>query len=621
MEALREIILTNWIMWASLAVVLVSIWFYVTEIWPIETISLATIFALLLLFSVFATGKGGAPFIAIEDMLAGFANPALVTIMALLVVGQALFQTGALENTSRLILSSYETRPQATLLGAYGAVFVISAFVNNTPVVIMFLPVFANLAFRMKTSAARFLMPLSFVSIFAGMTTLIGTSTNLLAADGYQRLTEDQLDFFEPTPIGLLLSVIGMVYLVIAAPLFSRMSSASSPKAVGNPGKQFFAQLHVRWGHPLQGKQAKFGFFQDLPGVTVKKVHRGDQVFFPPFEDVVLKSGDTVIVAATRQILTDVLTSNAEFLRGLHRRTGGQEEEAAQSSRLTLVEAVVAPASRIAGRPVAQSGLAEGSGAFVLGVQRRDSQLEMQIEEIRLEAGDTLLVCGFDEDIDALRHNRDVLLLDASRAHLPDLQKANWARLIALLTVGVAATGMVPIVIAALGGAFGMLLTDCLNVRQAARSLDLRIFLLIGAALGMGLALERSGAAQMIAENVVAFSIQWGPAAVLSAIFLLVAITTNILSNSASAVIFTPIAIGAGQALSAQGLIESGDIQLFVLAVLYGANCCFATPIAYQTNLLVMGPGGYKFGDFIKMGTPLVLLMWLSFSVIGLVLL
>ena len=230
--------------------------------------------------------------------------------------------------------------------------------------------------------------------------------------------------------------------------------------------------------------------------------------------------------------------------------------------------------------------------------------------DIRLEAGDVLLLFGYETDVRALRNNRDLLLLDWSTAELPDIRKSLFARLIFGATILAAATGIVPIEIAALSGALGMIASGCLNVRQAVRALDMRIFLLIGAAFAMGLALEHTGGAAYIGTKVVEIFHPLGNHILLAAVFLIIALLTNIISNSASALLFTPIAL----AISQQTAI---DPIAMVLTVIFAANCSFATPIAYQTNLLVMGPGRYNFADFAKFGVPLIFVIWITFTLIA----
>lgn len=601
-------ILAHWPMWASLAAVGVTIVFYMLDRWSMELVSVSVIAALLLLFSLpGATAYDGSE-VSVSVLLSGFANPALITIMALLVVGQGLFQTGALEGPTKALVRSYDQRPALTLMGAFLAVFVTSAFTNNTPVVIMFLPIMSAIAARMGASTSRLMMPLSFVSIFAGMTTLIGTSTNLLAADSYERLTTDQLGFFDQSVFGLMLAGVGMLYLLIASRILLPNREDFSETMVKS-GKQFVAQFEVTPGHFLDGKEAVAGMFPELKDMTVRMIQRGERALLPPYDEVRLLPGDLVIVAATRQALTDLLSEKPAMLEDVW-QAGVPETDDSGESQLGLVEAVIAPGSRMAGRTVEMLGFRRLTRAVTLGIQRRSRMIRTKLGEIRLEAGDTLLLCGPITAFRDLRTSRDLILLEWSQSEFPTTTRAQVARLITIGMVIAAATGLASITLASIVAATLMILLQCLNHRQAARSLDLRIYLVIAAALAMGAALESTGAANMLAELVVLLASPYGTLAVLSAIFLAVAILTNILSNAATAVLFTPIAISAAEQ-------TGSDPFPFLLAVIYAANCAFATPIAYQTNMLVMGPGHYKFGDFLRFGGPLVIIMWAAFTMIA----
>jgi len=281
----------------------------------------------------------------------------------------------------------------------------------------------------------------------------------------------------------------------------------------------------------------------------------------------------------------------------------------ARGQILVMTEAVVAPGSRMAGRTVEMLGFRRLTKAVTLGIQRRSRMIRTKLSDIRLEPGDTLLLFGPIMAFRELRSSRDLILLEWSQTELPLTTHAVAARIIALLMVAAAAFSLLSILHASVFAAVAMIIFGCLNIRQASRSLDLRIFLVIAAVLAMGIALEKTGDATAIAELVVGVAAPHGKLAVLSAIFLAVALLTNLLSNAATAILFSPIALEAAHQVGA------ADPLPFILAVIYGANCCFATPIAYQTNMLVMGPVHYKFGVFIKFGGPVILLMWCVFTI------
>ena len=589
-------------MWAVFAIVAVGVYLYVKERFSIEATSVGLILALMAFGTLFTAPDRGLDSAAI---LSGFAAPALITIMALLVVGQGLFQTGALEHVTIAINKALDRKPRRTLAIVFTTAFAVSMFMNNTPVVVMFIPVLAAMSSKLSVTTSRFMMPLSFLCILAGMTTLIGSSTNLLVNDVLIRTTDMSLSFFTQFGPGITLAVIGAAYIVLTAPWLIPDRESEEP-ALQSSGQQYIAQIRVTDGHPLIGAKPSAGLYPQLRDVTVRMVQRGETSFLPPFE-AGLERGDVLVVAATRPQLSALLKARPQYLRDMLDIGGFTDPDTSSNdSSIMLSEAVIAPGSRMIGRNIEQIGFRRQTGCLVLGIQRRSRMIRKRMLDIRLEAGDVLLLFGYERDISALRQNRDLILLDWSTAELPDIRKSKVARIVFLLTIAAAALSIVPIEIAVLGGAMAMIATGCLNIRQAVRALDMRIFLLIGAAFAMGLALERTGGAEFISTNVISVFEPLGTQALIGAVFIIVAIFTNIISNSAAALLFAPIALS----ISEQAEI---DPIAMVLTIIFAANCSFATPIAYQTNLLVMGPGHYRFGDFARFGIPLIMLLWVSF--------
>ncbi|MAB69024.1 MAG: SLC13 family permease, partial [Oceanicaulis sp.] len=432
--------------------------------------------------------------------------------------------------------------------------------------------------------------------------------TNLLVADSLLATTGEKLGFFEPGRIGMILSAVGILYITFIMPrLLPEREEAEDDKG-GSPGKQYIAQIEVTAGHPMIGAKPVAGMFTELGDITVRMIQRGEDAFLPPFDEIELKQGDLIIIAATRKKLTELLSSRAEFVEGVL-RSAGPADLPTRGERLALTEAVVSPGSRLIGRTVRQIGFRHAVGAIVLGVQRRSRMIRAKLGEIRLEAGDVLLLFGGADAMRRLRLDRDVLLMDWATSDLPDIRKASIARLILAGVILTASTGILPIVAASLIGAAAMIGTGCLNVRQAARAFDLKLYLLIGSAFALGTAMEATGGAAVLAMGVVHVFSPLGTTALVSALFFLVMVLTNVLSNNATAILFTPIAVTAANSVGA-------DPHLFALTVLFAANTCFATPIGYQTNLLVMGPGKYRFADFIRAGAPLAVLIWLAFTVL-----
>jgi di/tricarboxylate transporter len=601
-------------MWLTFAVIFGAVLLYSVDRWPLEMISAGVVAVLMILFEVLPAidPDTGRNTLNASTLLMGFANEALMAIIALLIIGQGMYQSGALEGPTQRLTKLMSGRPKLSIIVVLLLAGVISAFLNNTPVAVMFIPIMSAVAARSDYSVSKVMIPLSFVCVLGGMTTLIGSSTNLLVAQtaansattSAQRALVE-IGFFDLTIPGLVLASVGFIYVAYVLPRTLPVRESLSGEMSSATGRQYIAQIELTPGHPLVGKKAVAGLFPDLKNMTVRMVQRRENAILPPFEDVELRIGDAVIVAATRKTLTEVISSQPKFLSGMvdHQedpnRRGGQA--------LTMIEAVVAPGSRMIGRNIEQIGFRYQTGCIVLGIQRRSRMIRVRMNEIRLEAGDVLLIFGTQKNIQGLRANRDILPLEWSSEEVPDIANAFRARVIFSVTILAAATGLVPIVVAAIVGAFAMIVGGCLNIRQAARAFDRRIYLLVGAALAMGTALQETGGAIYLAHSLTDIFAGYPVAVLLSAFFLMVAVLTNVLSNNATAVLFTPIAVKIA--------VETGvDPRAFIFAVIFAANCSFATPMAYQTNLLVMGPGHYQFGDYVKAGTPLVIILWVVFS-------
>lgn len=598
-------------MWATIAVVAWALFAYANESLPLEIVSISIVVALLVMFEIAPLrGPDQEKLITSQDLLKGFADPALVAVMSLLVLSQGIFQAGTMELPTKYLLRGFEMQRTLMILGVFMLVLLVSAFLNDTPVVVMFLPIVAAMATAGNIPASRLMMPLSFIALLGGMTTLIGSSTNILAAGVYGNNTGRVIEFFDLTPMGAVIAAVGVLYLAIAG-RFLLPKRGGDEKPVERENKQFIAQFELTRGHFLLGKQPVAGLIPDLPDITIRMVQRREEAILPPFDDLKFQIGDVVIVAATRAALTQLLRSQPEIVDHVLSEIA-LEDEGTRGPRpqLALVEAVVAPGSRLSGRTVAQIGFHYQTNCFILGIERRSRMLRSRMSTIRLDSGDVLLILGTLEDIRALRADRDVLLLEWSMTGLPARRNAVLAGGIFIAVVATAATGILPITITATCGVLAMLAFGCLNVRQAARAFDRRIYLLIGSALTMGFALEKTGGAEVLGGFIAPIATHFGPEALISAVFLMCALATNVLSNNAAAVIFMPIAVNAAR-------LAGMDPLPLALTVIYGANCPFATPIGYQTNLLVMTPGHYKFIDYLRVGGPLLLLIWLVYSMVA----
>lgn len=591
--------------------VLVAIVLFATERVPVEFSALAVLAALLLFFQIFPLlDAAGANLLGAPVLLQGFANPALIAVLALLVLGQGIIRTDALGWSTGYVLKLARMNVKLSFALALGCVMVLSPFLNNTPVVVLFVPILLVLAHRLRHSASRVMMPLSFVAILAGMTTLIGTSTNLLVSGALVQLGEAPLGFFDMTVPGLVLVAVGLVYLAALGPRLLPDRPSFPERIMVGRIPRFVAKLTVTSDADLIDQPAASGVL-NKPNTRLILVQRGDRALLPPFRDIRLRRNDVLVVLATREALVDLAARYPDLL---HNSLAAENLDSAERERepiaagdQVLAEVMIPPGSRLVGESLERVGFYHTYQCLVLGLQRRSHMIRDHLTEIRLLAGDVLIVQATRQQLRTLRRTGNFLPLDETVVELPAPRLAKRAAAIFLGVVLVAATGLLPVVTAALLGCVAMIATGVLTFGQAVRALDRRIVFLVATSLALGVALEKSGGAELLARELLDRVQAFGPAAALSLLFLIVALMTNILTNNATAVIFTPIAVSVAERLDQPPMV-------FALAVLFAANCSFATPISYQTNLLVMGPGHYHFKDFMRLGLPLVFLMWATFS-------
>jgi di/tricarboxylate transporter len=623
-------------MWATFAVIIAAFVLYAYEKVAIEVTSLGVLCVLMIFFHLFpvpvpANGNGVANALSPEALLAGFSNPALITVLSLLVVGQGMVRTGVLDIAAHFILGCCGAASWVSIAVVLVTVTLVSGFLNNIPVVVIFIPIMQALAERFDLPPSKLMMPLSFAAILGGMTTLIGSGSNLLVNSALINMGETPFGFFDFSLPGFVLAGVGLVFLFVAVPFLLPRREGMAEELAGNGsgGKQYIAQVMVGEKSHLVGAEAKGGIFPALGQMTLRMVQRGEQAILPPFEDYTARAGDLLVVAATRKELTEALARDPE---GLYpdleeasvaevRVTAGAALSAGQPAGVedaddpmpwhggerVLAEAMIPPASRLIGQTLTRAGFRFQTNCIVLGVQRRSRMLRTRLTDIRLQAGDVLLVQGHPDDVNGLRGSIDVVLIEWSAKALPAHYHAKSAAVILAAVVLAAASGLAPIVIAGLTGAAAMVALGVLNIRQAFRAVDTKILTMIPAALAMGAAMHVTGGAHFVASTVIGLFDGAGSWTVLSIFFITMVVLTNIISSKAMAVLFTPIAVDLAQSMGV-------PVEAFAVAVVFASNCSFASPIGYQTNLLVMAPGHYKFTDFARAGVPLILLIWAAFS-------
>jgi di/tricarboxylate transporter len=591
--------------YAVMALVVLALVLFASERIPLASSSLLILAALTLLFEVFPfNGVNGQ--LRASDLFLGFGHQALVAVCALMIAGQALVRTGALEPIGRELARWWAHSPRLTFLATLVIGGVLSAFVNNTPVVILLLPILISVSLKTNTPASDLLMPMGLATSIGGMATTIGTSTNLLVVAVAADLGLRELGMFDFAFPAMIAGSVGILYLWFVAPKLLPPREARLPTT--SP-RLFTAQLRIHDDSVANQKHLSEVIKLSGGNLEVVNILRGTEnnslVALP---DMVLRSGDRIVVKSTPDRLKELETVLGASLFSGDERV--DDEHPLSDSTQQIAEVVVVPGSTLDGRTLANIRFRERYQLMVLALFRSNKWVSHRgtehTEDTRLHSGDVLLVQGSVGNIKRLKSSRNLLVLDAKSA-LPISSRAPMAMLIMLWIILMAAFGLLPIAVSALCGVMLMLITGCIKWFDATRALSAPVILLIVTSLAMGTAMVETGGADLIARAYVDFTAGASPALILSGLLAMMAVLTNLVSNNAAAVIGTPIAIGIAHQL---GL----PAEPFVLAVIFGANMSFATPMAYQTNLLVMNAGNYSFTDFVRVGLPLVLLMWLMLS-------
>ncbi len=615
-------------MWFVLALMALSVVLFVREKVPLEVTSICLLTALLLLGQFFPLeNENGRNMLDAGALLSGFSNPSLIAVLALLVMGQGMIHTDALRAVTNIFLVRDLRLVWLSMASILLFVMVVSAFMNNTPLVIIAIPIMQALAHSVGMSESRVMIPLSYVAILGGMMTLIGSSTNLLVSSTMVELGYAPIGFFDFIIPGAILASVGFVYVLIFVPrlLPDRTSMVSE---LTDDKKEFVAELDISEGSQLIGMECIEGVFPELADLQIKLIQRGGHLILPPFEGYKIEESDILIVSATRDTLTELLAKYPGFLlseeeaqvvekQATEEGEAGPLSETSNAETRVLAEVMITPASRMVDMSLDHVSFHTQFHVIVLGIQRRARAVRRRLGRIRLEAGDVLLVAGKRSTMASLSDNPDFVVMAGSKRDLPVLRKAPVAVGVFLLTIFTAATGILSIPVAAITGAILMIATGCLNIRQATRAIDKKIFILVGSMLALGVALQVTGGANFIADLILSVPFADSPLIMAGMLFLLVAIFTNILTNNACAILFTPIALELAASFDVGPELQGQMYFIFALTVLFGANCSFASPIGYQTNLLVMGPGHYRFRDFLKAGIPLVILLSITYIFIA----
>ncbi|MGI9326814.1 MAG: SLC13 family permease [Pseudomonadales bacterium] len=565
---------------------------------PLELTSLSLLALLLAGFALFEHPKVHA-----QTLFAGFGHEALIAVCALMILGQGLVLTGALEPVGRALGLMWAKARWLTFLLTLVIGGVLSAFVNNTPIVVLLLPILISVCLRTNSSPAGVLMPMGFATLVGGMATSIGTSTNLLVVSVAHDLGMPQFGMFDFAKPAAIAFGVAILYLWLIAP---RLLPHRELSLQDSSVRLFSARLLLTEQTPVVGKTLRDAIALCGGDMRVVRVRRGNN-FIMPFPDVVLQEGDRLRVRDTPGNLKAFETAlKAQLYSG---ETRVDDEHPLSADNQILAEIAVVQGSTLDRTNLSDARFLDRYQLVVLALHRGEKDIwraKEEIQDVVLQTGDVLLVQGSVDQIATLKRGTDFVVLDAT-VDLPRTEKAMPALAILTAVVLTAAIGLMPIATSATIGCVVLLLTRCITMEAALRAISPSVFFVVVASLALGQALMLTGATQYITQVFLAVTTGFAPWGVLSALMLLLAVLTNVVSNNAAAVIGTPIAIGIATQLALPP-------EPFVLAVLFGANMSYATPMAYKTNLLVMSAGNYKFSEFVRVGVPLTILMWVTLS-------
>jgi di/tricarboxylate transporter len=586
--------------------IFVALVLFATEPVPVDVTAIAVMVALMLvepvsgLFVDVGLLAAPIPMVSPEEGLSGFANAATLTVLAMFILSEGVQRTGIVQKLGAFI-STYTADSESRQLSAtIGVVGPISGFINNTAAVAILLPMVTDLAERGGTSPSKLLLPLSYASMFGGMLTLIGTSTNILASELSGRLLGHPFGMFEFTQLGIVVSIVGTVYLLtVGRVLTPERIKPRSDLTEEFEMADYLTEVMVREDSPLVGMRVRDALVETEFDVDLLQLIRHNEVFLEPLGPKEIQVGDVFALRTDRDTLVELM--DVEGLDLVPVTVDEAELETAEGDMQNLVEVVVAPGSSLVGESLVSSRFRQRYDATVLALRRGGELIRKRLDRVQFRVGDTLLVQAAGESIERLDQSRDFIVAQEVERH--DFRESKIPVAVGIVTavVALAAVDFVPIVVSALAGAVVMVVTRCLRPTEIYDAVQWDVIFLLAGVIPLGIAMERTGAAGLLADFVVQSSNLLPIVGVLGLFYVVTALLTNVISNNASVVLMIPVAIEAATTLGANAFS-------FVLAVTFAASTAFMTPVGYQTNLFVYGPGGYRFTDYLRVGGPMQLL-------------
>lgn len=577
-----------------LAVAVCAVILFATEKLSVDVV------AIVVMVTLIASG-----IVSPEEGISGFSNKATVTVAAMFILSAGLFKTGAVNYLGTITSRLFRQNFWVGLVSVMISVAFFSAFINNTPVVAIFIPILLGVAKEIKTSTSKLLMPMSFASMFGGVCTLIGTSTNILVNSIAESQGQPAFSMFEIAPLGVAMFLIGTTYMLLIGVHLIPERRAEGDLIESFHLHEYITEVVLLEDSSSVGKQIKDAPLVKEIDISIIEIQRGDETIPLPAADVVLKAGDVLRVRC-----------DLEKFKKIQQRQGvvfkpefQWRDEDIQSFDAKLVECVIAPHSDFIGKTLKDLNFRSEFGATVLALRHRGVLMREKLSETKLDAGDALLLEVRKRRYNQLKQSPAFVIISEVEQERFRKSKIIPALLIIAGVIITASAGIMDIVASAVIGSVLLVLVGCIKMEEAYKAIEWRIIFLLAGVLALEAAMENSKAGELVSEQIIATVGVWGPVALLSAFYLMTFILTEMMSNTATAALLTPVAIATANTLDL-------NPRPFLVAVMFAASASFMTPVGYQTNTLIYGPGQYRFADFLKVGTPLNILFWITATIL-----
>lgn len=583
-----------------LIVLLGAVVMFATERYPVDVVAIIAM-SILVVSGVISPAQG----------VSGFSNSATITVAFMFILSAALFKSGAVVNLGNRIAKLFKYNFWLGIFVTMLSVGVISAFINNTPVVAIFIPILVGAAAKSKLSLAKMLMPLSYASMFGGVCTLIGTSTNILVSGIAADNNLEPFSMFEMTRMGLIFFGVGLIYMMLIGIRLIPDRGADDGLLKKFGLGDYLTEIVLLSNAPSVGKTIRNSPLVKNLDIDILEVNKKGQTFIMPSGDLMLEEGDVLKVRCNVEKIKELkeregiaLKSDVKF-KSLEDISGNKKSD----DRVVFVEAVIAPNSPFEGKSVKQLSFRQRYGATVLAIRHRGELMREKVVNTILRAGDTLLIEVEKDRLPMLQQlelrGRNTFLI-VTEVDLPKYRTDKMLTVVLTLAgvITAASLNLVPIMMAAIMGSMFLVVTRCITMEEAYLAIDWKVIFLLAGAISLGVALDTSGAAALISAFLIGIVGSMGPVAIVSVLYIITSMLTETMSNNASAVLLAPIAIAASIAMEV-------DARPFLMAIAFAASSSFMTPVGYQTNTMIYGVGNYRFADFLRVGTPLNIIFWI----------